>query len=158
MNTDLDKLLVDKYPELFKDRNAPMNETCMCWGFCCGDGWFNILNTLCGCIMEPLMQARSELSSARKYLGHNERWTAEAVTSAELKVEQETKNLPVIVQVKEKFGTLRFYVDNGDARVYALISFAEQMSAVTCEECGDTGKQRGGDWVRTLCSTHAKKE
>ena len=67
-----------------------------------------------------------------------------------------------LVQVKEKFGGLCFYVtlnaeaDTGKAR--EIIRFYEQMSYETCEECGTTvdvstgtldGSQFG--WVRTMC-------
>ena len=60
------------------------------------------------------------------------------------------------VQVKEKFSTLRFYVDIEGEKpwrdlVYALIDAAEGRSAHTCERCGEWGKQRGGGWIRTLC-------
>lgn len=60
-----------------------------------------------------------------------------------------------VTQIKEKFGTLRFYIgscptETYDA-VYKLISEAERKSGVTCEDCGKIGKQRGGGWIRTLC-------
>jgi hypothetical protein len=61
-------------------------------------------------------------------------------------------------QVKEKFGTLRFYVDiTGDKPwrdlIYYLINYAEARSAWTCEQCGEYGKLRPGGWVRTLCDS-----
>jgi hypothetical protein len=34
---------------------------------------------------------------------------------------------------------------------------AESMSGVTCEVCGNVGRQRGGGWIRTLCDEHAEK-
>lgn len=48
-----------------------------------------------------------------------------------------------ILQVKEKFGTLRFYVETkteGVAKkvVSDLIALAEQWSSVTCEVCGNS--------------------
>lgn len=62
-----------------------------------------------------------------------------------------------IEQVKEKFGTLRFYAYGGDARTRAVISFAESMSGLICEETGATGKlvSRGG-WYKTLSPEVAK--
>ncbi len=61
-----------------------------------------------------------------------------------------------VVQIKQKFGTLRFYLGTVDANsshaVYALVSEAEEKSAITCEWCGlpgstDTSKH----WHITLC-------
>ena len=43
-----------------------------------------------------------------------------------------------VVQIKEKFGGLRFYVEggNGSEEVYALIQQAEAKAYLTCEACG----------------------
>ena len=60
-------------------------------------------------------------------------------------------HIPVATQVKEKYGTLRFYIDWGNEAVFDAISEAEDQSAKTCEVCGKSGKLRGKDWVRTLC-------
>jgi hypothetical protein len=47
MKQELDKYLCKVFPKIFAERNLPMQETAMCWGFECGDGWFNIINQLC---------------------------------------------------------------------------------------------------------------
>ena len=63
-------------------------------------------------------------------------------------------------QVKEKFGTLRFYVNHSTEKQQSVINFAEMLSSSICEECGTTKqnvKLRKGSWVRTLCSECAKK-
>jgi len=61
-----------------------------------------------------------------------------------------------ITQVKEKFGTLRFYYNGGNERIDGYVGFAEQLSGITCEVCGSRGKLRGGSWMRTLCDEHAE--
>lgn len=63
-------------------------------------------------------------------------------------------DFPKVVQVKEKFGTLRFYTNGHDDTIDKLISFAEAMTTSTCEVCGNIGKTRNGGWIRTLCDTH----
>ena len=60
-------------------------------------------------------------------------------------------------QVKEKFGTLRFYVGRSTEEMEDRISQAEDESAVTCEECGAPGKTGGRGWIKTLCSDCRKK-
>ena len=47
MKQELDELLCKRYPKIFRDRRASMQVTAMCWGFDCGDGWFDILNQSC---------------------------------------------------------------------------------------------------------------
>ena len=59
-----------------------------------------------------------------------------------------------VSQVKEKFGTLRFYYEGGDEYINGLVSMAESMSEVTCEVCGNPGKRRAGGWIKTLCDRH----
>jgi hypothetical protein len=58
----------------------------------------------------------------------------------------------VASQVKEKYGTLRFYIAGGDEFIEGMIAFAETISGHTCEKCGKPGKliDRAGWWT-TQC-------
>lgn len=106
------------------NRHKPMTETTMCWGFECGDGWFNILNQLMGNIQ------------------HHIDWknrNGEVVPQV------------VLDQVKEKFGTLRFYYTGGDEYIRGMVTMAEAMSGTTCESCGNPGERTGGSWIKTIC-------
>lgn len=127
MKQELDQLLCEQYPKMMVNRNKPMTETCMCWGFDCGDGWFNILYQLMGNIQ------------------HHIDW--------------KNKNSEVVAQVtldqvKEKFGTLRFYYSGGDDTIDGMVRMAESMSGVTCQECGNPGMQTQGGWIKTVCEAH----
>lgn len=142
MKQELDEQLCARYPKIFVDRHADMRTTAMCWGFECGDGWYNILDQLCGNI-------QSHIDWSIK----NNAWD----------VEKDSKNIRSIVpqvvaaQVKEKFGSLRFYYDGGDDYIQGLSVMAESMSMVTCETCGAPGKTRGRGWMYTACDTHAQE-
>lgn len=58
------------------------------------------------------------------------------------------------VQVKEKFGQLRVYIDNADEYIRGMISLAETMSYVTCESCGvTTGIIHTSGYIKTLCKS-----
>lgn len=58
-----------------------------------------------------------------------------------------------ILQIKEKFGTLRYYPSLYSSEMEKLIEQAEELSANTCEVCGSTKdvKLRGDYWVSTQC-------
>ena len=76
-----------------------------------------------------------------------------------LALEDETKTSGTVieaVQVKEKFGGLRFYVGGCTERGHKLIEAAERTADHTCEVCGKSGKvtNRGG-WLKTVCKEHA---
>lgn len=57
-------------------------------------------------------------------------------------------------QVKEKFGTLRFYMYGHSDKIRAFIDKAEVKSANTCDVCGLPGKLRGDGWLRVRCEEH----
>lgn len=57
-----------------------------------------------------------------------------------------------IIQVKEKFGGLRFYISSGSDEIYDRISKAENDSYEICERTGKPGKLRTDiGWYTTLC-------
>ena len=60
-----------------------------------------------------------------------------------------------VVQVKEKFGGLRFYINDGSREIHDRISEAEKLSHETCEICGEQGEMRTDiGWYSTLCKKH----
>jgi hypothetical protein len=181
MKQELDKLLCEKYPKMMVNRNKPMQETCMCWGFDCGDGWFNILDQLMGNIQHHIDWKEKQHNWAVKY---NEMAQAGKSGNADLfadlvakeyadkptisaeyirercedMIKNPLRNVPELVpqvtldQVKEKFGTLRFYYSGGDDVIDGMVRMAESMSGVTCEECSVPAKTHGPGWIRTICT------
>lgn len=66
-----------------------------------------------------------------------------------------------IGQVKEKFGTLRFYYDGGDDHIAGMVDLAEYISSKTCQYTGKEGslcvKGKGYAWYATLSPKKAKE-
>ena len=177
MKQELDQLLCEKYPKLMVNRNKPMIETCMCWGFECGDGWFNILDQLMGNIQHHIDWKDKQRQYAMDYNemaaqakagnfdlfekrmesvvdhAYKEKKLGEIV-AGDFRAVPESIPQVTLDQVKEKFGTLRFYYTGGDEYINGLVSMAESMSGVTCEECGSPGETKGQGWLVTLCETH----
>jgi hypothetical protein len=58
------------------------------------------------------------------------------------------------VQIKEKFGTLRFYVDQASEIQFTLIEDAEERSAQICDICGAPARLRDEGWMMTRCDQH----
>lgn len=60
----------------------------------------------------------------------------------------------IVTQVKEKFGTLRFYYRGGDVLdlTEACVHKAECQSAYTCETCGKYGELNKGPWYSVRCT------
>jgi hypothetical protein len=57
-------------------------------------------------------------------------------------------------QVKEKFGTLRFYTGPCSDEQSGVLDFAEQMSGIICDVCGNPGKTYADGWYVTRCEEH----
>ena len=127
MSPELDKQLCDKFPDIMAERGLGAMQTAMCWGFEHDDGWFEILNTAM-----HLIQSRIEI---QKRIGKE--------------IDQ-----VVFEQVKEKFGRLTIYYRGGDEFINGVIRMAENMSACTCEVCGNPGFANHKGWIKTLCLDH----
>ena len=164
MSPELDEKLCADYPLIFADRNKPMNQTAMCWGFSCGDGWYNIIDTLCRLLTSDYRSAKSQYEYWKDKVGQP-KWsvkdpelvTQEYVDKLKATLDEKTAQVPVATQVKEKFGGLRFYVQGAIEKHWSYITFAEFMSHRTCEECGAPGETYTDGWHATLCETHAKE-
>lgn len=128
MAPEHDQQLCAEFPNLYRDRHASKQTTCMCWGFDCGDGWFKLIHEL-----------SSKLEALILQLPDVERANVRAS------------------QVKEKFGGLRFYMTSSTEEMNHLIDEAEERSYAICETCGAPGRRRYGGWIRTLCDEHANK-
>jgi hypothetical protein len=142
MSPELDKKLCEAFPLLYRDRHGDVRTTAMCWGFDCGDGWFQLLWDL-SAKLEPLIAAyEAALSDEERE-----------------RVWQFYGGPPLRAsQVKEKYGTLRFYMTASTPEMDEAIREAERLSAVTCEICGKPGELRGIGWVQTLCDICAKEQ
>lgn len=93
--------------------------------FECGDGWYNIINKMCF-----LIQRNIDIQTKRDPEYYQTQF----------------------LQIKEKFGGLRAYTDGRDDYGSAVIDMAENMASVTCEKCGNPGKNRViGGWWSTYC-------
>lgn len=134
MNKENTEYLLTRYPKLFPQaarEEGPMR-TLMGFGFECGDGWFNLINSLCAIIQE-------HIDSRQKPEGFD--------------YDPEYPQVEAI-QVKEKFGGLRFYTLHHPQDLDKYISTAESMSYHICDVCGttkDVTQTKG--WIQTICKS-----
>jgi len=169
------KKIVEKYPELFgaTDKRSPY----AMFGFECGIGWYDIIENACFVLYQRYANAKWYLNIIEQQLedvpGYAKRTSygdkvvseEEAQTELEkqkakcvVKLEEAKENLPKVAQIKEKFGSLRFYLYNVDDVSNAVTTYAEAMSTSTCEDCGCPGKTYRMGWYRTLCPAHAAEQ
>jgi len=108
---------------------------------------------------DELMQKHHKILGKARHLGIGEGWFPlidNLCSYLQFHIDNNKKPQLEAVQVKEKFGGLRFYVDNADGDQYAVIEFVEALSLQTCEVCGSEGRPRGRGWIKTVCDKHAE--
>ena len=124
MNRDMEKYdefeqrMKEQFPNMFSQPYG---------GFAIGEGWWPIIESLCGNIQHYLNWKNKE---------------------------REVVPQVVVAQIKEKFGGLRFYYEGGDDRIHGMVSMAESWADKSCETCGVPGQSRSGGWIKTLCNEH----
>src|ERR1700722_2203808 len=117
--------LVAIYPPIFANTS---NLSCInLFGFECGDGWFDILKELIERLKAILEDRANRIDT--------------------------DEDFPMVVsQVKEKYGTLRFYMSCSTDPMDDAIRYAEDRSMYTCEECGKPGTLgQKNHWYMTRC-------
>jgi len=135
-----DKYMCETYPVQFSERKLPMSQTCMCWGFCIGKGWYSILDELCSSneviakltgIKVIFGQIKEKFGGARFYY---------SLDAKDSKLDKEETS--IVCRTLED-----------------LISTKEELADYTCAECGDRRDKMivCGGWVYDVCPKCFKK-
>lgn len=181
MDKRLDKALFQRFNFFHPEKS--LRESLMGFGFEVNNGWFNIIWDLCEGI-EKELEKHPEMKGV-KYKWYEKPFVFIKSLLFEIKIELRNqlkgnyrknpqfkklrkqyafKNMipkwkehPFeVIQVKEKFGGLRFYTNFETEEISKLIENAEDKSYITCEECGKPGQLRKGGWLLTLCNEHSE--
>ena len=138
MNDELQNKLYEKYPQLFVNKDKTPMQSCMCFGIETGEGWYEILSSLCWMI---------------KQYEDSIIWQTE--WNQKTNPEYKSDYFPVkFDQIKEKYGGLRVYFSGGDQYIEGLVSMAEAMSYKVCDVCGNKGEANKQGWISTRCEAH----
>jgi hypothetical protein len=166
MKTELDEALCRDFPNVYRSRHDSMRTTCMCWGFSCGDGWEPLLRRLSEKLEKIIIDTVPDEWKEETISLNSEYLPLDPETEAKVAAREPTWNPETKTfirkynprhsvcasQVKEKFGTLRFYMTSENEEMSKAIGEAERESARTCETCGAEGMPRDMGWITVLCS------
>jgi hypothetical protein len=132
MKEELDEALVRDFPLCFaRDPNG--REPWSMFGFECGDGWEPSIRKTAE-KLEPLLAAAKAKDPEGYSYGYYR-------TS----------------QLKEKYGTGRWYLSGATDEAFDLVEKWEVETETICEQCGKSGELRGDGWLYTACSSHTKE-
>ena len=140
MRKELENRFYEVAPVFYSEKDIDVQETCMCFGFECGDGWF-----------EPLLEFSKEVARING-------------------IAMKSHICFVASQIKQKFGDIRVYwhtksfpdmcdqiPNREDAmRLYSMMNNAINTLVLrcrnTCENCGATHHIITTDgWIQRLC-------
>ena len=174
MKEKLEKLFFEKYPEFFQGHKLPPTKSLMCFGCECDDGWYNIIDNLCGYIKSLVNKDHTLYVKDEFFNRERTNWEGNIVHIPAPEV--------IFTQVKEKYATLRVYFYTKamqqdfpgrdrlnlellekyywqiDQKIQNAIDFAEYISSKTCEITGLPGSlHHRGFWYKTLCVAKAQE-
>ncbi len=129
MRQEMEQKLLNDFPLLY-DKSDDIRDSCMCFGFECGDGWYQLILDLSERLY-PIIKS----------------WSSEYDDPA-----------PKAVQVKEKFGALRFSMSLTNEEMQSIIDEFEEKSQRICEVCGKEGEiDFTESWYACRCQDHRNK-
>lgn len=138
---DIDRLAMS-YPHLIQKSNDV---------FSIGNGWYNIMDALCGIICRRL----DSLEQSLEWLDKDDH---ERIELTRKNIKEEIEKLPSFRDVKEKFGALRIQMKDLDPSLHGAIQMASAISETTCEYCGKPGHLRKElSWIKVLCDEHLEE-
>ncbi len=109
--------LVEKFPLMYSCRDVSV-----------GAGWYKIILSLSRNIQRHIDQRKESIKWCKK----NDKPVPDEIEQV------------VVVQIKEKFGGLRFYYGGGDDCIGGMVRMAESWA----------GEQRDTQWLKVLCADH----
>jgi len=120
----------------------------------CDPGWFDLLWAFCETVREEYAHRKSRCDSARVYRDTNNPYWTDAICDEAEKAFVGV-GVPTFEQIKEKFGTLRIYLEGNFNRPFVdgALNCVENMSARVCGLCGNPGTLRQNKWWRVRCET-----
>lgn len=131
MRSDLSDRILKRCPTIFRGAKDERHKNIMSYGFECGSGWFEMLLLL--------SESIEKIASTMKAEGVDE------------------DKLPLVCQVKEKLGGLRYYIEHGNYEINAMIEEAQQKSFGICDVCGAAGQLRVIEGIyMTRCHEHTR--
>jgi hypothetical protein len=128
------EMVMDRHPEIFRERNLPMQQTCMCWGLEVGDGWLPHIDMVCNLLDEYAKRTGVQV-------------VAEQVKQkfGELRFYHHL-NIPGPGDMEEEQAVFLA------KRCEEIIATMATLCSFTCENCGAPGSTKGSrGWIMCLC-------
>jgi len=158
MDKRLEKKLVEKYPNIFRDYGGDIQRTCMGWGMSCGDGWFQLIDKLCEDIINIIGDETIEviaLQVKEKFGGLRFYYSIEENPSVFKKLDNLIRNFMFSKRLgKQYWKVINFkkkFWKTTHEKISDIVEQAERDSYKICETCSRPGEVRDSGWIKTSC-------
>ena len=170
MKAELQNKILHEFPWMFVHAYDSMNMPFhpICFGIECGDGWYALVHDLCEIISNYCRNCTEDNIREFRRINKWKRlvfWAKDMLKPKHLRFKPSHLRVQVsVLQIKEKFGGLRFYYNVQGKCDYRFIDgavdFAENLSYNTCEYCGTTSDKVGmtEGWVCVICEDCQNKQ
>lgn len=152
MKKELEDTLFNEFPDLFIRRKDSSSK--LFYGIKTGDGWFNLIRSLCRTIQ---IHVNNQASDECKIIKQSEEEMHE-ISLSDLDYRKFFVQ-PEVIHIKSNMGGLRFYLSGGNGYIFGAITLAEDLSFEVCECCGSPGQNQliGIDYI-TVCPACKERE
>ena len=134
MKSELQEKLYSKYPKVFRNRHLSPQETCMCWGIECGDGWFWLIDSML------------------EYLTY---YTEKGYDIIADQVKEKFGGLRFYysIRISDKCSDNDTIKKISSDRICEIVDYCLALSLKICEQCGSNENvlQTNSNWIETLC-------
>ena len=128
MREELELKLMEKYPFMEAKCVFTGQKSKFPVGCEFDDGWFELIDSMCQEIQEFYRKNREDMDDI------------------------------IVLQAKEKYGKLNFYIGNYIKGVFDIVNKYQEKSRTVCELCGENGALRvKNSWFKTLCDKHREE-
>jgi hypothetical protein len=187
MNEELTKSLYEKYPEIFAEHHLSPQETCMCFGFECDEGWYPLIDELCSRLSRIAKQYNIDIVARQvkeKYgklifncnYSYGSKWKLYIPWYYGI-----AKFIGKITHTSKYTKRLSYWMFDGQKYIKTerplyssfkpmpafsgvqslleeTVMMFEDFSGMICEVCGKPAKLFWKDhWCKTLCEDHKKE-
>ena len=126
------EMVMDRHPDIFRERSLSMQQTCMCWGLEVNEGWLPHIDMVCTLLDEYAKRTGIQVVAEQ--------------------VKQKFGDLSFYHRLEIPEGMDEKQAEFLSKRCREIVNTMGTLCAFTCEWCGAPGSTKGSKgWINVFC-------